>query len=72
MLVHLVCIDRRYQRMNCFNIRELQSMLRQKYFDDLVEDSIHFNSLNDSMIKLRFKTNSTNLFNTDINIYKYD
>jgi hypothetical protein len=47
-------------------------MLRQKYFDDLVEDSIHFNSLNDSMIKLRFKTNSTNFFNTDINsIYTY-
>jgi len=66
MLAHLVCIDRRYQRMNCFNIRELQSMLRQKYFNDLVEDSVHFTSMNDSMIKLRFKANSTNLFQTDI------
>lgn len=47
-------------------------MLRQKYFDDLVNDSIHFNSLNDSMIKLRFKTNSTNFFDTDISsLYTY-
>ena len=28
MLCQLVCTDRRYARMNCFNIRELQSILR--------------------------------------------
>ena len=31
-LCQLVCIDRRYQRMNCFNIKELQSLLRNKFF----------------------------------------
>jgi hypothetical protein len=25
MLVQLVCLDRRYQRMNCYNIRESQT-----------------------------------------------
>ena len=34
-LCQLVCIDRRYQRMNCFNIRELQSLLRNRFFDEL-------------------------------------
>lgn len=34
-LCQLVCVDRRYQRMNCFNVRELQSLLRNKFIDDL-------------------------------------
>lgn len=34
-LCQLVCIDRRYQRMNCFNIRELQSLLRNRFFEEL-------------------------------------
>jgi hypothetical protein len=25
MLCQLVCVDRRYQRMNCFNISEIKS-----------------------------------------------
>lgn len=34
-LCQLVCVDRRYQRMNCFNIRELQSILRNRFFEEL-------------------------------------
>jgi heme/copper-type cytochrome/quinol oxidase subunit 1 len=32
MLFQLVCTDRRYARMNCFNIRELQGILKRKFF----------------------------------------
>ena len=34
-LCQLVCVDRRYQRMNCFNIRELQGLLRNRFFEEL-------------------------------------
>ena len=30
MLCQIACIDRRYQRMNCFNIREVQTLLRSR------------------------------------------
>jgi len=39
MLCQLVCVDRRYQRMNCFSIRELQGILKRKFFTDLVSTS---------------------------------
>ena len=32
MLCQLVCLDRRYQRMNCFNIREVQALLKGRFF----------------------------------------
>jgi len=31
MLGQMICIDRRYQRMNCYNIREVQTLLRTRY-----------------------------------------
>jgi len=56
--MQLVCVDRRYQRMNCFNIRELQGVLKRKFFTDLVNTNDHRDFLNQSMIGLRFKTNN--------------
>lgn len=41
-LCQLVCIDRRYQRMNCFNVRELQSLLRNRFFQELTPSSLLF------------------------------
>lgn len=35
MLAQLVCVDRRYQRMNSFNARELQALLKQRFFTDI-------------------------------------
>jgi len=71
MLCQLVCLDRRYQRMNCFNIREVESLLKGKFFPDLVNSQDHRTLLNNSMVGLRFKTNNldtiahdTLLFNT--------
>jgi len=66
MLCQLVCVDRRYQRMNCFNIRELQSILKRKFFTDLVNSNDHRTILSDSMLGLRFKTNSLNSLDNDM------
>lgn len=71
MLAQLVCIDRRYQRMNCFNIRELQSMLKRKYFTDLVESMDYRELFGDSVIILRYRTHNTNAFDTNSNIFHH-
>jgi hypothetical protein len=63
MLCQLVCADRRYQRMNCFNIRELQGNLKRKFFSDLINVSDHREFLDSTMIGLRFRTNN------ELNIY---
>ena len=60
MLCQLVCIDRRYQRMNCFNIRELQGILKRRFFTDLVNSSDFHKLLDSSMVGLRFKTGNQN------------
>jgi hypothetical protein len=72
MLMQLVCVDRRYQRMNCFNIRELQGTLKRKFFTDLVNSNDHREFLNQSMVGLRFKSNNSLAINSDmINFYNF-
>ena len=66
MLMQLVCVDRRYQRMNCFNIRELQGILKRKFFTDLVNTNDHRDFLNQSIIGLRFKTNNQLSISPDV------
>jgi hypothetical protein len=44
--------------MNCFNIRELQGILKRKFFTDLVNSHDHKKLLDKSMIGLRYKSNS--------------
>jgi cytochrome c oxidase subunit 1 len=43
MLAQMICIDRRYQRMNCFNIREIQTLLRSRYQPDRWDVNDHHN-----------------------------
>ena len=72
MLCQLVCVDRRYQRMNCFNIRELQGNLKRKFFSDLVNSNDHRELLNSTMIGLRFKNNDAISLNSDVfSFYQY-
>jgi hypothetical protein len=59
MLCQLVCTDRRYARMNCFNIRELQGVLKRKFFVDLSNSHDHRTLLNSSMLGLKFRLNTT-------------
>jgi hypothetical protein len=66
MLMQLVCVDRRYQRMNCFNIRELQGILKRRFFTDMVNSSDHRDLLSSSMIGLRFKGNSNINLDPDV------
>jgi hypothetical protein len=55
MLAQLVCLDRRYQRMNCFNIRELQTLLRHRYHPELLDDTLHTDFLSQTSLSTRFK-----------------
>jgi hypothetical protein len=66
MLCQLICVDRRYQRMNCFNMRELQSLLKRKYFTDLVNSNDHRRLLGDTMVGVRYKTNGNDKVNPNI------
>ena len=55
MLVQLVCLDRRYQRMNCYNIREIQTILKSKYSPNTsISTDVHF-ALSDTSIGLRYQ-----------------
>lgn len=69
MLFQLVCIDRRYQKMNCFNMRELQGLLKRRFFTDLINSSDHRELLNHTMINLRYKTNGTQSIDQSINLF---
>jgi len=68
MLAQLVCLDRRYQRMNCFNMRELQALLKEKYYAELVTNYDHreniFNALN-----LRYKLNDLSSIEPNIPLF---
>jgi len=72
MLCQLVCVDRRYQRMNCFNIREVQSLLKRRYFTDLINTKDHRTLLSQTSIGIRFKTSNVNLYNGNtLNFYNF-
>jgi len=69
MLAQLICVDRRYQRMNCFNMRELQSILKKRFFTDLITTNDHRDLLHSTMIGLRYKENSTNLVDSSMFLF---
>ena len=69
MLCQLVCVDRRYQRMNCFNIRELQGILKRKFFPDLINLNDHHNLMETSMIGLRFKYNNNDMVRPEKSLF---
>lgn len=71
MLCQLVCIDRRYQRMNCFNIREVESLLKRKFFTDLINSKDHHVLLNNTAVGLRYKLNNINSSNNTELLYNY-
>lgn len=72
MLCQLLCLDRRYQRMNCFNVRELQSLLKNRFFTELVNDQEHHEFLENTIIGLRYKLNSLEFIQSNImTAFKY-
>ena len=69
MLFQLVCTDRRYARMNCFNIRELQSVLKRRFFADLMSSYEYKTVFGRTIISLRFKLNSNDLVEHDTTLF---
>lgn len=69
MLCQLICTDRRYQRMNCFNIRELQGILKRRFFTDLINSNDHRDLLNTTMIGLRYKTGGLSSIEPDMPLF---
>jgi hypothetical protein len=66
MLVQLVCLDRRYQRMNCYNIREIQTILKSKYSPATSDSAdVHFN-LSDTAVGLRYQLGSLDFIDPSI------
>ena len=54
MLAQLVCLDRRYQRMNCYNIREIQTILKSKHSPNATKEADFHTSLEETAISLRY------------------
>jgi len=69
MLCQLLCLDRRYQRMNCFNIREVESLLKGRFFPDLVNSYDYRLLLHSTILKLRFRTNDLSSINTNLMLF---
>lgn len=59
MLAQLICVDRRYQRMNCFNVREIQALLKQRFFPNLAEDVMWTHRIPSAVSALRFQQNGS-------------
>jgi hypothetical protein len=73
MLCQLVCVDRRYQRMNCFNIRELQGILKRKFFTDLINTTDSHQATDSTLINMRHKNNMSNILLYDQSLlYNFD
>ena len=70
MLCQLVCLDRRYQRMNCFNIREVEALLKGRFFPDLINTHDHKQLLNNSVLGLRFRTNNLDTLTHNVLLFQ--
>lgn len=68
MLAQLVCLDRRYQRMNCFNMREMQALLKEKYFSDLI-NSYDYRSNIFNSINLRYRLNDISSIDNNLPLF---
>ena len=66
MLVQLVCLDRRYQNMNCYNIREIQTILKSKYSPITADAAdVHF-GLEDTAVGTRYFLSSLEFIDTSL------
>ena len=69
MLAQLVCLDRRYHRMNCFNIRELQTLMKNRYHPELLDEKSHTDFLSKIMLSTRFKLGDMFVAEPQMSIY---
>jgi hypothetical protein len=58
--------------MNCFNVRELQALLKNRFFNELVSSKDHHSFLEQTAIGLRFKLNELEAIHSNIVLmYQY-
>ncbi len=69
MLAQLVCLDRRYQRMNCYNIREIQTILKSKYNPNATKDTDFHISLDETAVSLRYSLGFLEHLDTSVLVY---
>jgi hypothetical protein len=55
--------------MNCFNIREIQGILKRKFFTDLFNSNDHHDLLNSTMVGLRYKTNGISSIDQNMTLF---
>jgi len=60
MLAQLLCVDRRFQRMNCFNIREVEALLKQRFFAELINTDDNHQFRDSTIVGLKYR-NTLNL-----------
>lgn len=59
--------------MNCFNIREIQGILKRKFFSDLVNISDGRSGTDSIMVGMRYKNNASNILLYDKSLfYNFD
>jgi hypothetical protein len=51
--------------MNCFNVRELQALLKNRFFTELVSSKDHHEFLDQTAIGIRFKTNNLDVIHSN-------
>jgi hypothetical protein len=51
--------------MNCFNVRELQALLKNRFFNELTNSRDHHEFLDQTAIGIRFKTNNLDVINSN-------
>lgn len=66
MLVQLVCLDRRYQRMNCYNIREIQSLLKSKYSPNAEDNADVRFTLDETVLGLRYNLGGLDFLDSSV------
>jgi hypothetical protein len=57
--------------MNCFNIRELQSLVRRRFFFELLDNNVFNKNLNHTIISERFKNNNEFINKNNNIIYNF-
>jgi hypothetical protein len=69
MLSQMVCIDRRYQRMNCFNVREIQTLVRARYHPSKVESKVTNEFVAELLLLLRHRFGDIDCLETTKALY---
>lgn len=70
MLCHTICVDRRYQNLNLFNVREIQTMLNAKYLEQTTFRQDFRDSILKSGLGLRYIENFETSFESGFHILK--